>query len=54
MKNWHVLKVKLGRYLIIRVGVVLKLIKKILMKIFGPTKEDKGIWRIKTNKELDN
>jgi hypothetical protein len=22
-------------------------------KIFGPTKEDNGIWRIKTNKELD-
>ena len=27
--------------------------KKILRKIFGPTKEDNGIWRIKTNKELD-
>jgi len=27
--------------------------KKILKKIFGSTKEDKGIWRIKTNKELD-
>ena len=26
---------------------------KILLKIFGPTKEAKGIWRIKTNKELD-
>jgi hypothetical protein len=24
-----------------------------LRKIFGPTKEDNGIWRIKTNKELD-
>ena len=22
-------------------------------KIFGPTKEDNGIWRIKTDKELD-
>jgi hypothetical protein len=22
-------------------------------KIFGPTKEDNSIWRIKTNKELD-
>jgi hypothetical protein len=27
--------------------------RKILGKIFGPTKEDNGIWRIKTNKELD-
>jgi hypothetical protein len=27
--------------------------RKILIKIFGPTKEDNGIWRIKTNKELD-
>jgi hypothetical protein len=27
--------------------------RKILRKIFGPTKEDKDIWRIKTNKELD-
>ena len=27
--------------------------RKILRKIFGPTKEDNGIWRIKTNMELD-
>jgi hypothetical protein len=27
--------------------------KKILRKIFGPTKEANGIWRIKTNKELE-
>ena len=27
--------------------------RKILRKIFGPTKEANGIWRIKTNKELD-
>jgi hypothetical protein len=27
--------------------------RKILRKIVGPTKEDKVIWRIKTNKELD-
>ena len=27
--------------------------RKILRKIFGPTKEDNDIWRIKTNKELD-
>jgi hypothetical protein len=27
--------------------------RKILRKIFGPTKEDNGIWRIKTNKKLD-
>jgi len=27
--------------------------RKILRKIFGPTKEDNGVWRIKTNKELD-
>jgi hypothetical protein len=27
--------------------------RKILSKIFGPTKEDNFIWRIKTNKELD-
>ena len=28
--------------------------RKILRKIFGPTKEASGIWRIKTNKELDD
>jgi hypothetical protein len=27
--------------------------RKILRKIFGPTKEDNGTWRIKTHKELD-
>ena len=27
--------------------------RKILKKISGPTKEANGIWRIKTNKELD-
>jgi hypothetical protein len=27
--------------------------RKILKNIFESTKEDKGIWRIKTNKELD-
>jgi len=27
--------------------------RKNLRKIFGPTKEAKGNWRIKTNKELD-
>jgi hypothetical protein len=27
--------------------------RKILRKIFRPTKEDNGIWRIKTNMELD-
>jgi len=27
--------------------------RKILRKIFGPTEGAKGIWRIKTNKELD-
>jgi len=27
--------------------------RKILRKMFGPTKEANGIWRIKTNKELD-
>ena len=27
--------------------------RKILTKIFGPTKEDNGNWRIETNKELD-
>jgi hypothetical protein len=27
--------------------------RKILRKIFGPTKEDNGNWRIKTSKELD-
>ena len=26
---------------------------KILRKIFGPTKEENGLWRIKTNEELD-
>ena len=26
---------------------------KILRKIFGPNKEDNGIWRIETNKELN-
>jgi len=27
--------------------------RKILRKIFASTKEDNGIWRIKTNKEVD-
>jgi hypothetical protein len=27
--------------------------RKILRKIFGPTKEANGIWRIKINKEID-
>jgi len=27
--------------------------RKILKKIFGPTKEANSIWRIKTNKEFD-
>ena len=27
--------------------------RKILKKMFGPTKADNGNWRIKTNKELD-
>jgi hypothetical protein len=27
--------------------------KKVLRKIFGPTKERYGTWRIKTNYELD-
>ena len=27
--------------------------RKILRKIFGPTKEPNGLWRIKTNEELD-
>jgi hypothetical protein len=26
--------------------------RKILRKIFGPTKEDNGIWRIKTNRDI--
>jgi hypothetical protein len=28
--------------------------RKILRKIFGPTKELNGLWRIKTNEELDD
>ena len=28
--------------------------RRILRKIFGPTKMNDGIWRIKTNMELDN
>jgi hypothetical protein len=27
--------------------------RKILRKIFGPTKDDDGNWRIKTKRELD-
>jgi hypothetical protein len=27
--------------------------RKIIRKISGPTKEDNGNWRIKTNRELD-
>ena len=27
--------------------------RKVLRKIFGPTKEEDGTWRIKTNDELD-
>jgi hypothetical protein len=32
---------------------LLVLERKILRKIFGPTKEDNGNWKIKTNKDLD-
>jgi hypothetical protein len=28
--------------------------RKILRKIFGPTKELNGLWRIKTNEEMDD
>jgi hypothetical protein len=28
-------------------------VRKVLRKIFGPTKERDGIYRIKTNNELD-
>jgi hypothetical protein len=28
--------------------------RKILRKIFGPTQELNGLWRIKTNEELDD
>jgi hypothetical protein len=28
--------------------------RKILRKIYGPTKESNGLWRIKTNEELDD
>jgi hypothetical protein len=28
--------------------------RKKLRKIFGPTKESNGLWRIKTNEELDD
>jgi hypothetical protein len=28
--------------------------RKILRKIFGPTKELNGLWRIKNNEELDD
>jgi hypothetical protein len=28
--------------------------RKLLRKIFGPTKELNGLWRIKTNEELDD
>jgi hypothetical protein len=28
--------------------------RKILRKIFGPTKELNGLWRIKTSEELDD
>jgi hypothetical protein len=28
--------------------------RKILRKIFGPTKELNGLWRIKTNEDLDD
>jgi hypothetical protein len=31
----------------------LRVERNILRKILGPTKDDNGIWRIKTNKELD-
>jgi ATP-dependent helicase/DNAse subunit B len=27
--------------------------RKVLRKIFGPTKQQNGLWRIKTNEELD-
>jgi hypothetical protein len=27
--------------------------RKVLRKIFGPTKQQNGLWRIRTNEELD-
>jgi hypothetical protein len=42
--------------LVLKESIVLRLSvleRKLLRKIFGPTREDNGIWRIKTNKELE-
>ena len=42
--------------MVLNEGVIQKLSvfeREISREIFGPTEEDNGIWRIKTNKELD-
>ena len=41
---------------VLKEGIIQKLSvfeREILRKIFGPTKEANGIWRIETNKELN-
>jgi hypothetical protein len=41
---------------VLKENVIQKLMifeRKVLRKIFGPTKEQNGLWRIKTNEELD-
>jgi len=41
---------------VLKENIIQKLVifeRKILRKIFGPTKEVNGLWRIKTNEELD-
>jgi hypothetical protein len=50
------LKLYLVRTQILKESIIQRLSvfeRKILRKIFGPTKEDNGNWRIKTNTELD-
>jgi hypothetical protein len=41
---------------VLKQNVIQKLMifqRKVLRKIFGPTKQQNGLWRIKTNEELD-
>jgi len=49
--NFHTsMRLRVESSIIQRLSVIER---KILRKIFGPTKEDSGKWRIKTNIELD-